>query len=1045
MPPREESPYTMHRIETLAERRVRDFLFRDPYALWYELSHPLSAEYTHDPEPILFRDLHRRAWTPIILGERWGGAWESAWFRFSGQVPRDWRDGEVCALIDTASEALVFSADGVPFAGLTSREQMSDPLWRKGLVLLRQKAGERVELLVEAAANAMFGYTAECRLREARLVLLRRDRWDLWHDMHFLLDLWETLPDDHPRRARIMHVLNAVMNLWSDGGPENVRACRMMLSGQLSRQANASAHRVSAIGHAHIDVAWLWPLRETVRKTARTFATALRMMEEYPGYVFGASQAQLYEFVKNHYPELYRKVKERVTQGRWEVQSAMWVEADTNLAGGESLVRQLLFGKRFSRREFGVDVQVLWLPDVFGYSGALPQLMQLAGVRYFMTQKLCWNQYNKFPYHTFRWEGIDGTAAFAHFPPADTYNGNARPQELAYGTRNFSQKDRTDRWLYVFGVGDGGGGPGRHHLEFIKRAADCEDLPRVTQEPAATFFKRAEQTIQDLPVWRGELYFECHRGTLTTQAYNKKMNRWCEALLRDIELLAVSSGGAYPRERINALWKIVLLNQFHDILPGSSITWVYRDSREQYERVRTEGTALLSEIMEGIARSVAGRAPGAAYLVCNTYGWDVDTCVALPSEGSAPGGIVLDAYGRPLPVQRIVAPGAGQLLTRITLPAAGCVVLRVVTDGSSTRTPSSTVTAGDRFLENEHLRVEFNDSGDIVSIWDKEHRRQVLASGKAGNVLALYEDKPASFIDSWDIDAFYREKEPLYPRLLSMEVIARGPIKAAVLQRRSVSGSAIEQEIALYAGSRRIEFDTRVDWHEHQKMLRVSFPVAVFCDEARCEIQFGHVRRPTIRNTSWDQAKFEVAVHRWVDLSEPDYGVALLNDCKYGCRVLDNVLDLNLLRSAHTQDPEADIGTHRFRYALLPHAGDLPHSPVIREAYVFNAPPRVHRAAVHPSDGGDGAVIAPLFSVDRPNIIVETVKRAEDSEDIVVRLYEAHGSRTEAVFVWRDRLSRAVIADLMEDDIEQLDIEEGRRIVLLFRPFEIKTVKLTPA
>jgi alpha-mannosidase len=1025
----------MFKHPNLTEQRIKNFL-RDPWSLWYEERAPLSAIFTHDLEPIPFSSLPEREWKAIRVGERWGGNWESAWFRFSGEIPISWEGrGEVFFLIDTGSEACVFSEDGEPLCGLTSSEGRRDPTWRKGLFPANGKPGERVELLVEAAANLMFGHVSDCHLREASLVLLRRDRWELWHDMQFLMDLHDSLPNDHPRRAQILYALNEALNLYGSGSPEEVRRCRDVLREQLQRPANASAHKVSAIGHAHIDVAWLWPLRETIRKACRTFSTALKLMEEYPEYKFGASQPQLYEFVKIHYPGLYERIKEAVKAGRWEVQGGMWVEADTNISGGEALVRQILFGKRFFLEEFGIEVENLWLPDVFGYTASLPQILALSGIKYFMTQKISWNQFNKFPYHTFLWEGIDGTRVFAHFPPADTYNGDCRPRELLYASRNFSEKDRTDRWLYLFGIGDGGGGPSRHHIEFARRARDCEELPKVTMEFASEFFKKASDSIKDIPIWRGELYLELHRGTLTTQARNKRMNRISEILLRDAEILSSIDPLSYPRDEINSLWKIVLMNQFHDILPGSSITWVYRDSQRQYAELIPKAEGIISRALSKLEGMVETRGEGRPLLVVNTLSWDREGVVEVRLKDDEEDVAIIDSSGEELLTQEVVEGGVRKAMAKVRVPSMGYSVFFV---RSGRKRPwGSELSVSESSLENELIRVEFDNNGYISRIYDKQERREVIAEGGRGNLFGLYEDIPAAW-DAWDVDIYYEEKPPVIPDLVESRVRGSGPLFASLMQERRVSNSTISQEIRIFSGSKRIEFITKVSWNESRKMLRVSFPVDIHSDIASFEIQFGHIRRPTHRNTSWEMAKFEVAAHKWVDISEPNYGVALLNDCKYGHKVYGNVIDLNLLRSPKEPDPEADIGDHFFTYALLPHSGDLYRSGVIREGYELNIPMRVFEATPHP---GRLPMAGSALKLSKGNVIVEALKMAEDEDALVIRIYEAYGQRTELSIEFPFSPKRVFVADLLEREKEEIKVCD-RTIYLDLRPFEIQTLKI---
>ncbi len=1019
----------------LTRSRIELFL-RDARRFWYEGEADVSATFTHDVDPIPFGDLGNREWRPITVGERWGALWESAWFRFQGEVPADWPLADAYFLVDTESEACVYSPTGEPLCGLTTGDQLS----RKALfpVTGAQLEERRASLLVEGAAN--LGGIRESRLKEARLVRLRRDRWELYHDAAFLSDLMRTLPDDHPRRVRILYALNEAVNRYGRGTPAEVAGAREALGPVLRKPANASADRVTALGHAHMDVAWLWPLRETVRKITATFATALRYMDEYPEYRFGASQPQLYAFVKQHHPGLYERVRQAIADGKWEPQGCMWVEADCNICSGESLVRQCVHGKRFFRDEFGVDIDHLWLPDVFGYSAALPQILGKCGVRYFLTQKISWNQFNTFPHHTFLWEGIDGTCVFTHFPPADTYNGNCAPRELVRSSRNFAQKDRTDRWIYPFGFGDGGGGPSRHHLEALRRAADCEELPRTTQGFARDFFADAEAAITDLPLWRGELYLELHRGTLTTQALSKRFNRRCELGLRDAELLAALAGEGYPAEAFDRLWKTVLLNQFHDIIPGSSIGWVYRDSRAQYEQVLVEVAEWSGIAERAMATRVDTQGDGRPIVLFNTLSWERTDTARVPLGPGEDAITIAAADGQALPTQTVGSDPGREALVRTTVPSVGHAVVFVRPGGEPP--PANPLTAAERLLENELLRAEFDEQGHLCRLLDKQNEREVLPAGCVGNRFALYEDKPVAW-DAWDVDIYYEEKAPEIAALVSTEVGEAGPIRASVRHHKRVSNSVIRQEVRLAAGSRRLEFATEVDWDETDRMLRTSFPVDVRADAASFEIQYGHVTRPTHRNTSWDMARFEVVAHKWIDLSEPGYGVALLNDCKYGHKVLDNVLDLNLLRSPKSPDPDADIGHHAFTYALLPHAGMLHESDTVRQAYELNVPLRAVVADAHPGDLPARHSWLSLECGPDANVILEVLKQADDGNGLILRLYEAHGRPTTCTVRLAMPVRAARTCSLLEEDEAELQVTDGHVPFRLGR-FEIVTVRLLP-
>jgi alpha-mannosidase len=861
--------------------------------------------------------------------------------------------------------------------------------------------------------------------------------------MKFLAELYYALPEQNSRRARILYELNRVINVYGTGTEHETRQALNMLKPVLSKPATASAHEVSAIGHAHMDVAWLWPLRETVRKISRTFATVLKLMDLYPGYKFGSSQAELYEMVKHNYPALYARIKKAVKEKKWEIQGGMWVEADCNITSGESLVRQVMFGKRFFKDEFNVDVDNLWLPDVFGYSAAMPQILKLAGINYFMTQKISWNDTNKFPYHTFMWEGIDGTGIFTHFLPADTYNGTSMPRELVFGSQNFFEKDRLSKWLYLFGWGDGGGGPSRHHIEFLRRAQDCEELPKVKFEFAKDYFHAAEKETTDLPLWKGELYFEMHRGTYTTHAKNKKMNRLSEQLLHDCELLNCYDPAGYPQKEINGLWKIVLLNQFHDILPGSSIAWVYRDSQAQYKHVTETANSMITKTSDKIAARIdtsATQMPGRPVVITNTVSWERDGLAYIPLKPAEKSVIVTDDTGTELITQKVVKDGITSVVIRPTVPASGHTVVHVSTGNPLAALTANSLSVTKTKLENDVIRVTFDsNTGEINGVYDKQTKKNVLLAGKRANKLSVYEDIPRNY-DAWDIEVYYEETKPVNSQLTKSYVKHSGPVFASIVQERTISNSKIVQEIRLSAGSKRVEFHTYVKWNEKQKMLRTLFPVDVLSDRAAYEIQFGHLYRPTHRNTTWDTAKFEVCGHKWADLSEPGYGVALLNDCKYGHKIHKQDMELNLLRSSTNPDPDADVGEHRFSYALLPHAGDLYRSDVIRQAYEFNYSLRVTETTKHK---GVMPSTWSFITVDKDNVILDTIKKCEHDNSVVLRFYETFGQKTVTKINLTKKIRKVYVTDLLERaDSGSVHVGKDNSISLEFHPFEIKTIKL---
>ncbi|HEY5741725.1 MAG TPA: alpha-mannosidase, partial [Terrimicrobiaceae bacterium] len=837
------------------------------------------------------------------------------------------------------------------------------------------------------------------------------------------------------RRAELRYALNEAVNEFDHENEATIRKAAAALRGVMRRRNGDTVHTLTAVGHAHIDTAWLWPLRETIRKCARTFSTALNYMEKYPSYVFVCSQAQQYAWMKAYYPAIWEGIKKAVRRGQWEPVGSMWVETDCNLVSGESLVRQILHGKRFFQRELGYETRDVWIPDVFGYAASMPQIMQKSGIEFFLTQKISWNQFNKFPHHTFFWEGIDGTRVFAHFPPADTYNADTSPGQLVQSVQNFRELDRATRSLLVYGWGDGGGGPSIEMLEKARRARDFEGLPKLGQEKAIKFFEKAKVDAKDPPIWVGELYLELHRGTYTSQAKNKRGNRKGEFLLRDAEFFDAVALALAPRRKetaadppraiydvtglgerhgqthdgaLHRAWSLLLLNQFHDIIPGSSIHWVYQDSQRDYETIRQLGESVRDSALSTLVKLVDTSAFKEPILVANSLGLRRQEVIELP-DGT---------------------------LANVDVPPCGYVV--VEKSDEYLQTSDSAVKASQSragiTMENGLLRVKINSKGHLSSVFDLRARREVLSG--AGNVFHLHRDIPDRW-DAWDVDIFYNERREVIEGLEKLELVESGPLRAVARVIRSFGKSRIDQRIILSAGSPRMDFANAVDWQESQKLLKVAFPVDIYAQKATYEIQFGHLERANHANTSWDMGKFEVCAQKWADLSEAGYGVALLNDCKYGHDIQGNVLRLSLLRAPLSPDPLADRGRHEFVYALLPHAGDFREGRVIEHAYALNVPLIVRE--LEPVSGS----LPPshsFFLSSRSNAIIEAIKVAEEGGAIIVRLYEAEGGRGQVKLTTTLPVRKAWLANLLETEQKPLPLNNGA-VRLDLRPFEIVTVK----
>lgn len=1083
------------------------------------------------------------------------------WLRIPFALPEAWNKQHVRLALRWAGdgqaslEAIVY-LEGAALAGL-------DEFHRS---VLLPSTMQRSEALIRCTLPfpEPFG-GAELQLRDEAI-------FRLGTTMRVLLNAAQTLAPSEPTRHDLFALLNQVYRSldlragWqSEAFVASAHAALDLLDAaleQLASQVSPTAPQLLASGHAHLDVAWLWPLWRTRQKGAHTVATALHLMERYPEYYFSMSQPQVYAYLKQDDPALYERLRTRVAEGRLEPVGMMWIEVDCNLPSGESLVRQLTQGARFFAQEFpalygataerpGGHPHVVWLPDVFGYSAALPQILRLVGIDCFMTTKISWSQVNRFPHDTFRWRGVDGSEVLTHFVtasdrpvghPADpqsyTYVGQMSAGEVAGTWRHYRQQALNRELLYLYGWGDGGGGPTEEMLEAARVLARVPGLPQVRPGRADRYFAELYQRVwpdERLPTWVGELYLEYHRGTYTSQAHVKQANRRSELLYREAEWLnawATSAGGTNRQSTLDAGWQKILLNQFHDVLPGSSIALVYAGARADYVQIAqigtTVATAALEELLTGqqttenppqgaeklpqgagnvssdaekplrasekplhatekplrdaenlpqvaenlphgadnvssvveesprdaenlphgaegylhgadnLSRSaenpsqVAENGAAGALLVLNALPWARHEVVQLPlGAGEAPP-VLHGPDGAPLGTQ-LVEADERYLLAEVAVPSYGYTLLR---RGTGSFAPRSSLVAERSRLENDLLRVELDERGEIASLYDKRAGRELVLSGTTINQLVAYEDRPLQW-DAWDIDHFYSEKPYPVHELASWELVETGPLRSVIALTRRLGQSELRQLICLWHGRAQLDFVTEVDWQERQTLLRALFPLAINSDKATCEIQFGAVERPTHRNTSWEQARFEVCAQRWVELAEGDYGVALLNDGKYGHSLHNNTLGLSLLKGGIFPDPNADRGQHRFTYSLLPHAGDWRAAQVVRAAYGLNAPLRAVPLAGLPSEPRTRS----LLSTTNEHVVVETVKVADDGDGLIVRLYEAHNQRGAVELRFERALSSAEEVDLLERPRGSVEVE-GNCVRFAVRPFEIKTLRV---
>lgn len=1046
-------------------------------------------------------------------------------FRAAVELPEEWPEGDIGLVFESGGEGLL-RVNGESRQGLDRNHTFA--------VLDPRTMGRRPELEIELydpipepvdPLNQQAVIQPPVRRIVSRLVRVNRPVRSLMYTAVIIRDSAVLLPETDFRRTRLIGALHEAMDALvrlSPGeiGREDAIADIETRLRERTREIGGNAEGlIHMVGQSHIDIAWLWPARETVRKTSRTFSTVNALMDEYPEYRYAQSQPLLFEYLKTNDPVLYEKVKERIREGRWELVGGMWIEPDLNLPSGESLMRQMLYGQRFYEEEFGLRSDIEWLPDTFGYSASLPQILKHGGIRYFMTTKLGWNDTNVFPYDLFHWVGIDGTPMLSYLNHG--VNENTLPKDVHDHWQSFREKERHAEQMLLYGHGDGGGGVTREMLEYIDRADLMVGQPVSQYSTARAFFDRIEEAQPKLPQWQGDLYLELHRGTYTTHARNKRHNRKAEILYREAEvwLTLAGSGALLPemaasevKRELHDGWKLILLNQFHDIIPGSAITEAYETSEKEYGEVFRLGSSALGAGLQALAASIDTAGEGTPYVVFNSLGWRRDAVVELPQTDGAAAS-VYDADGALLDSEPV--PGeAGAMKLRVCVPDVAAFGYKTVwvrketaaADGPSLEHAARQLASGEveqastgsqtlpngvtleqsgaaafaagsdlgDSWETPYYKLRFNDRGEIVSLFDKAAGREIVKSGERANRFHFFHDRPTLW-DAWDIDSRYEEQPAGEAELLEKKLAGSGPVADTLLFRWKIGDSEIRQELVLYRRDRRIDFRTKVSWNEANKLLKVGFPIDVVTNKATYEIPFGALERVTHRNTSWEQAQYEVCGHRFADVSEHGYGVSLLNDCKYGYDTQGSTIRLSLLRAPKWPDVTADLGEHEFTYSLYPHEGDwraahtlrraaeLNHTPVvwlahedhvrsIEDSRQITAASETQAAGVRTQAPGTGNAagshlpVRPsagtLLPFEGAHVVLDTVKPAEDGEGMVLRFYESSGGRETVRLNWPEAGAGAFVSNALEETLESIARDEQGGWSLTFAPFEIKTIRI---
>jgi alpha-mannosidase len=986
-------------------------------------------------------------------------------FRRTLEIPANWLPGHIGLIFASGGEGLL-RVNGESRQGLDRNHTF--------VTLTGDPSGRPLDLEIELfdpvpepvdPLNQQAVIQPPIRMIHSQLVLVNRPVQSLMYTAVVIRDSAILLPEQDQRRKRMLEALYVAMDQFVGLTTQEIREggeisrIEQKLRGRVGEIGGHAEGTIHMVGQSHIDIAWLWPARETVRKTSRTFSTVNALMDEYPDYQYAQSQPLLFEYLKDNDPVLYEKVKARIREGRWELVGGMWIEPDLNIPSGESLMRQMLYGQRFYLEEFGRTSQIEWLPDTFGYCASLPQILQHGGIKYFMTTKLGWNDTNVFPYDLFHWVGIDGTPMLSYLNHG--VNENTLPKDIHEHYQSFREKDKHNEQMLLYGHGDGGGGVTREMLEYIQRAELMVGQPESKYSNAADFFAGITRSQPQLPQWRGDLYLELHRGTYTTHGRNKRNNRKAEVLYREAELWQTLASPQLDTKQHTVVagqlhqgWKLILMNQFHDIIPGSAITEAYETSEKEYAEVFELGRVALQPGLAALAGNINTSGEGTPYIVFNGLGWTRDAVVelALSEEVAASGNFAV--YGEDnvlleadVLTEEAAVSGVSVLVPEIPAFGYKTIWIRDLSQNTSdesnvesaaaehNQTAVGAVPFGDRW-ETDYYRITFNERGEVTSLFDKKGNREIVKSGEPANRFHFFHDRPTLW-DAWDIDNRYEAQPAGEAELIEKAVVRTGAVQDILRFRWKLGQSEITQDMILHHHNPRIDFQTHVSWNEAHKLLKVGFPIDVVTDKATYEIPFGALERPTHRNTSWEQAQYEVCGHRFADVSERGYGVSLLNDCKYGYDIQGSTIRLSLLRAPKWPDATADLGEHDFTYSLYPHRGDWREAHTVRRAAELNHELYTFAAS---STQGQLPPTGSFIGFSGEHVVLDTIKPSEDGQGTVLRFYESSGGREQVQLKWQHPVQSVYLSNALEEQLELIEHTAGGELELHFAPYEIKTI-----